>query len=529
MGETPMNRSPVRRGSSQLAIAVLLLADLAGCGKQEAAPVVRPPAVPVFEPQAVEVKLGKSGDSVTLRTTEAGGFTLEGKAVESGAEVRAENGNVYTLTLEDGEWTAIYNAPEVELTLGEHGGSATIETAEDSTYRLDGELFESGGTVRAENGNMYTLTLVDGEWIVAFNAPGPVSVTLGTSGTTVTIETAEDGSYWLDEEFFESGDTVAAQNGNTYILTLVAGEWSPVFQPKSMEIIGIDLMAMSREDGTGYDVGDQELDEYGWGDIVIDGDHFRVSRNDMGMLMAEQFDAKSEAFLTDREASRNKFGGTLPDNEDTAYNEAGTKLTIDGTEYSIGELFDDGEASRKSANIVAEQRKAIERALTRINRLIAVIKAGNEDETGREGDFNQQFIDRWSDIDDALDNIFGDPDAGADPNTDNEESTISRISPRNWPISSARWRKFARLWPAWRHSRRPSERVESSRTHAGTSRTKRSNVSSTLSSGSPAYVSGGARTRGLASIRSARVAVQPRIPSVAAQRLHRFGAFGGIQ
>ena len=360
MGETPMNRSPVRGGSSQLAIAVLLLADLAGCGKQEAAPVVRPPAVPVFEPQAVEVKLGKSGDSVTLRTTEAGGFTLEGKAVESGAEVRAENGN------------------------------------------------------------MYTLTLVDGEWIVAFNAPGPVSVTLGTSGTTVTIETAEDGSYWLDEEFFESGDTVAAQNGNTYILTLVAGEWSPVFQPKSMEIIGIDLMAMSREDGTGYDVGDQELDEYGWGDIVIDGDHFGVSRNDMGMLMAEQFDAKSEAFLTDREASRNKFGGTLPDNEDTAYNEAGTKLTIDGTEYSIGELFDDGEASRKSANIVAEQRKAIERALTRINRLIAVIKAGNEDETGREGDFNQQFIDRWSDIDDALDNIFGDPDAGADPNTDNE-------------------------------------------------------------------------------------------------------------
>ena len=127
MGETPMNRSPVRRGSSQLAIAVSLLADLAGCGKQEAAPVVRPPAVPVFEPQAVEVKLGKSGGSVTLRTTEAGGFTLEGKAVESGAEVRAENGNVYTLTL------------------------------------------------------------VDGEWIVAFNAPGPVSVTLGTSGTTVTI------------------------------------------------------------------------------------------------------------------------------------------------------------------------------------------------------------------------------------------------------------------------------------------------------------------------------------------------------
>ena len=216
-----------------------------------------------------------------------------------------------------------------------------------------------------------------------------------------------------------NGGTVEADNGNTYRLTQVAGEWSPVFQPRTMEIMGLDLMAMSREDGPGYDVGDQELDENGSGDIVIDGDHFRVSRNDMGMFMAEQFDAKSKAFLTDREASRDKFGGTLPDNEDTAYHEAGTKLTINGTDYSIGELFDDGEAERKSAKIVAEQRKAIERALMRINALIPVIKAGNKDETGREGDFNQQFVDRWSDIDDALDNIFGDPDADDDPNTDN--------------------------------------------------------------------------------------------------------------
>ena len=241
---------------------------------------------------------------------------------------------------------------------------------------------------------------------------------LGISGTTVTIETAEDGAHRLAGELFESGDTVEAENGNTYVLTLVAGAWSPVFQPRSMEITGIDLMAMSREDGPGYDVGGQELDENGSGDIMIDGDDFRVSRNGMGMFMAEQFDAKSEASITDRDASKAKFGGTLPDNEDTAYNEAGTKLTIDGADYSISDLFDDGEAVRKSDNIVAEQRKAIERALTRINALINVIKAANQDETGREGDFNQQFLDRWSDIDDALDNIFGDPDADETPNED---------------------------------------------------------------------------------------------------------------
>ena len=58
----------------------------------------------------------------------------------------------------------------------------------------------SGGTLEAENGNMYTLTLVDGEWMVAFNEPDPVSVTLGTSGTTVTIGTCaqlEEGCYRL--------------------------------------------------------------------------------------------------------------------------------------------------------------------------------------------------------------------------------------------------------------------------------------------------------------------------------------------
>ena len=37
-----------------------------------------PPAPPPFEPKAVEVALGQSGDTVTLMTTETGGFTLNG-------------------------------------------------------------------------------------------------------------------------------------------------------------------------------------------------------------------------------------------------------------------------------------------------------------------------------------------------------------------------------------------------------------------------------------------------------------------
>ena len=36
-------------------------------------------------------------------------------------------------------------------------------TTEDGGFTLNGEAFESGGTVAAENGNMYLLTLADGK------------------------------------------------------------------------------------------------------------------------------------------------------------------------------------------------------------------------------------------------------------------------------------------------------------------------------------------------------------------------------
>ena len=366
-----MNRIFVKQGLSLFGITLLLLAGLAGCGGDEAAPVARPPAPPpappAFTPEAVEVALGESGDSATLMTTEAGGFTLDGEAFESGAMVSAENGNVYTLELADGAWTAVFNAPEVEVMLGMSGSSATIVTAEDGTYWVGTDELMSGGMVMADNGyytltledgewmaafnppmedvmlgmhggtitivtaedgtywvgtdelmsggmvmadnGYYTLTLEDGEWMAAFNAPDPEMVTLGASGTTITIETAENGTYWVAGALFESGGTVTAENGNMYMVTQVAGEWSAAFQAEGMEIMGLDMMAMSTEDGMGYSVGDQMLDENGSGDIMVDGDHFRVSMDDMGMFMATQFDAKvkDQATRTDRTDSEGYF------------------------------------------------------------------------------------------------------------------------------------------------------------------------------------------------------------------------------
>jgi hypothetical protein len=152
-----MNRIFVKQGLSLLGIMALLLAGLAGCGGDEPAPVARPPApppAPAFQPEAVEVALGESGDMITLMTTEAGGFTRDGEAFESGAEVTAENGNVYTLTLADGAWAAAYNVMEVEVMLGASGSTVTVVTAEDGTYWVGEDELMDGGMLPAENGNV---------------------------------------------------------------------------------------------------------------------------------------------------------------------------------------------------------------------------------------------------------------------------------------------------------------------------------------------------------------------------------------
>ena len=79
------------------------------CVSDPVAPVVPPPppppSTPGFEPQPVEVALGDSGETITLMTSAAGGYTLNGKPF-SGGNVTAGNGDTYRVELEDDGWTA---------------------------------------------------------------------------------------------------------------------------------------------------------------------------------------------------------------------------------------------------------------------------------------------------------------------------------------------------------------------------------------------------------------------------------------
>ena len=243
------------RGLGLLALVVLTL-GLAGCGSDEPAavtPPAPPPAPPPFQPQPVEVALGELGGTVTLMTTEAGGFTLNGEAFEGG-EVTAENGNTYALSLADGQWTAAYQAATATLTLGITGEEVTVMRAEDGTYWIGDEAFEPGGNFAASNGNHYMLALADdGSWTASY-VPATTAVTLGITGEEVSVMRAEDGSYHIGDTAFSSGGSVTATNGNEYTLTMADGTWTAAYVPLVQQVAvgnsGLSVPFTRHENGT---------------------------------------------------------------------------------------------------------------------------------------------------------------------------------------------------------------------------------------------------------------------------------------
>ena len=239
----------------RIGLLALLVAMLAGCGKE--APPPRPPAPPrppPFQSQAVEVELGEDSGSITLMTTESGGYTRDGNAFASGDEVEAENGNKYKLTLGEDGWSAEFLPAEgVAVALGTSGEAVLITEQEDGTYLANDKRLVSGGIVEASNGNRYRLTLGEDGWSPVFE-PTLVSVDLGQSGGSVTLRREEDGQYWLGSIVIEDGHVVEGPNDSTYELTLRDGVWTAAFRPATVQVPAgesgeiLDLARL--EDGT---------------------------------------------------------------------------------------------------------------------------------------------------------------------------------------------------------------------------------------------------------------------------------------
>ena len=227
----PCNRAKSRQ--CFLLLFTLLVGMLAACGGDEPAPAPPPPPPPppAFQPQDVKIDLGTSGESLTLQTTESGGYTRNGEAFASGTTVEAA-GNTYRLTLENGEWTAEYVAPRPwAIALGRSGDALLITQREDGLFEAGDEVFSSGGTVTASNDNQYRLTLVEGTWQVEYLPPEPVAVLLGMSGETVLVERLEGGGFSVGEQRVVDGSTVKSASGSDYRLTMQDGTWTATFVP----------------------------------------------------------------------------------------------------------------------------------------------------------------------------------------------------------------------------------------------------------------------------------------------------------
>lgn len=279
-----------------LALCALLALGLAGCGGDEPAPVATPPApapvAPPFQAEAVEVALGDNGGTVTLMTTEAGGFTLNGEAFTGGDEspVEGEGGRTYVLTLAEGTWSAAFQPMEVMVPLGESGDSATLMTTEAGGYAMDGAAFESGGMATSTEGARYTLTMdAEGMWMAMF-MPMTQTVTLGTSDNTVELMTNEAGVWMLGEmELADDSSYTHMVGDRNYTLAMDdEGMWTATFMPMTQTVtLGMsgDTVTLTSTEGGDWALG---------GSLVLDGyvataendNRYRLTMDDDGMWMA---------------------------------------------------------------------------------------------------------------------------------------------------------------------------------------------------------------------------------------------------
>lgn len=212
-------------------------------------------SVSYVEPPPTRVDLGTSGHSVTLRRNEDGSYRLNGQSFASGSTWRAPNGSTYVLTMDrNGEWSSAFVPAAAQfVVLGTSGTSIGVIRREDGKYEAEGELLLEGTRRAAANGHEYQLELVNGRWVATY-VPSRVAVPLGTSGRTVTLERQEDGSYLLGTRVFESGEKHELPTGDTYLLILRGGRWIAEFVPEVVEVpageSGTVLLIQRLEDGS---------------------------------------------------------------------------------------------------------------------------------------------------------------------------------------------------------------------------------------------------------------------------------------
>ena len=172
----------------------------------------------------------------------------------------------------------------VRVDLGTSGASVEVTRAEDGSHRLGETVLAEGYEhTDAASGNTYVFTQgPDGTWTAAYK-PVEQSVPLGPAASLV-LARAENGTWFAASGPVDAGHVVTAAGGASYRLALADGLWSAVFEPEQIPIAGTDLVALSTESGDGYRVGPGAvLPASGAGDVTVEGALYHVWRQDGGL------------------------------------------------------------------------------------------------------------------------------------------------------------------------------------------------------------------------------------------------------
>ena len=310
-------------------------------------------------PAALSIPLGTSGSAVDVVRNEDGTFSANGEVITAETMVTAANGNVYAAVLspEGVPVGVMHVAAMQDVMLGALGGTVQLTQAEDKSWWL-GEMAVMDGYVHThENGNMYTLMMdAEGMWSAMYQKV-EVMVGLGTQGS-ITLERAEDMSWWLASEAVDVGSEVMSDSGNTYTLWYADGVWSTRFEPESMMIEGTGLVAMTKEDRSGYDVDGADLPTAlpaEGTEIDTSMGSYRVTMMD-GKLSGVRYDGApvgDTVYVTvglyNNKLSRDAQVTHIADDRDTDFNEANTKVKVAGEDISLGALLGPGSAMKAAA------------------------------------------------------------------------------------------------------------------------------------------------------------------------------------
>ncbi len=370
-----------------------------------------------FQPMTGTLTVGNLGMTLEALRAEDGTWTVvspDSGAVETLAEnARFEVGdNIYTLSSEgDGTWVATYRELVVDVILGTLNETVVLRRMEDGSYWLDEMRVEDGvTTVSAANGNEYTLrTGEDGMWMAQYE-PQETTVELGMSGTAVAVVRAEDGTFTLNGKSSRSGIWVMPGGGNEYLVTMADGVWTVDYVPEILEIEGTGgLLAISREDGQGYNVAGTTLPSNGRGEIeTYMAEVFRVRMQD-GMLVGTRLDKVELNTATDFKTEGLSAMPTIREDDrgTTDVNEANTALVVAGENYSFADLLGEGVSRTKGKNFVADARTKLMEIREKIEALLDLFDTDRDRDEHVEWQWGTGSSKARTNVKSVLQSVFG--------------------------------------------------------------------------------------------------------------------------